>query len=217
MTDGGHSIVCSASIAGVILAGGLSRRMGGVDKPLAVLNGTPMIGHVIARLRPQVSALAINANGDPARFAEFGLPVLPDPIAGFIGPLAGLLAALQWAKQSDTPHVVTAPADTPFLPENLVKRLYDFIDTAEIAVARFRGEAHPTIALWSVSLADDLSHWLRDGTDRAVHVWIGTRRAVAVDFTDDENRDPFFNVNAPADLEQAEARVRASSLQGPRQ
>jgi molybdopterin-guanine dinucleotide biosynthesis protein A len=204
------------AIAGVILAGGLSRRMGGVDKPLAGLAGKPMIGHVIARLRPQVSALAINANGDPARFAEFGLPVLPDPVGGFVGPLAGLLAALRWARQSNTPLVVTAPADTPFLAENLIKRLHDFIGTAEIAVARSRGEAHPTIALWSVSLADDLAHWLRDGTDRAVHVWIGTRNMVAVDFADDAEGDPFFNVNTPADIELAEARMRNHAASGSR-
>ncbi len=197
-----------SSIAGVVLAGGLSRRMGGGDKSLALLAGRPMIGHVIARLRPQVASLAINANGNPARFAGFGLPVLPDPLSGFVGPLAGLLAAMQWARQADMPLVVTAPADTPFLPEDLVTQLHHGIGTAEIAVARSHDAIHPTIALWSVSLADSLAAWLSDPDHRAVHAWIETRRAVAVGFADDEGGDPFFNVNTPADLESAEARMR---------
>ena len=196
------------AIAGVIIAGGLSRRMGGGDKSLADLAGQPMIGHVIARLRPQVAALAVNANGDPMRFAAFGLPVLPDPVGGFVGPLAGLLAAMQWARRADMQLVVTAPADTPFLPEYLVTRLHDGIGTAEIAVAHSRGAEHPTIALWRTSLADDLARWLRNDDHRAVHAWIGIRRAVAVDFPDCDEGDPFFNVNTPADLESARNRVR---------
>jgi molybdopterin-guanine dinucleotide biosynthesis protein A len=182
--------------------------MGGGDKALAELAGRPMIAHVIARLRPQVAALAVNANGDPMRFAAFGLPVLPDPVGGFVGPLAGLLAAMQWARRADMQLVVTAPADTPFLPGNLVTRLHDGIGTAEIAVAHSRGAEHPTIALWRTSLADDLARWLRNDDHRAVHAWIGIRRAVAVDFPDCDEGDPFFNVNTPADLESARNRVR---------
>jgi molybdopterin-guanine dinucleotide biosynthesis protein A len=196
------------AIAGVIIAGGLSRRMGGGDKALAALAGEPMIAHVIARLRPQVEALAINANGDPARFTAFGLPLLPDPIDGFIGPLAGLLAALRWATKMDSRLVLTVPADTPFLPGDLVARLHDGIGNAEIAVARSGGVIHPTIALWNAALAGELADWLRDDSHRAMHEWMGARRTVPVDFSDEGEGDPFFNVNTPADLDTARDRMR---------
>ncbi len=198
-----------ASVAGVVLAGGLSRRMGGDDKALADLCGRPMIEHVVTRLRPQVSALAVNANGDATRFAALGLPVLPDPVAGFVGPLAGLLAGLQWARRSAMSHLVTVPADTPFVPADLVARLGEGIKKAEIAVAASRdGTDHPTVALWSVALADDLVAWLEQGKDRAVRAWIGARRAVTVAFPGDGADDPFFNVNTPADLARAVERLR---------
>jgi molybdopterin-guanine dinucleotide biosynthesis protein A len=147
-----------------------------------------------------VEALAINANCDPTRFASFGLPVLPDPVDGFIGPLAGLLAALRWATKMDCRLALTAPADTPFLPADLGARLRDGIGNAEIAVARSGGAIHPTIALWNAAQADELADWLGDDGHRAVHEWIGSRRAAAVDFDDDDRGDPFFNVNTPADL-----------------
>lgn len=208
MTRDPHAVKSDVAVAGVILAGGLSRRMGGGDKSLADLADRPMIGHVIARLRPQVAALAVNANGDPARFVAFGLPVLPDPLGGFGGPLAGLLAGLQWAKRADIPLAATVPADTPFVSNDLVQRLQGGIGTAEIAVARSRGIMHPTIALWRASLADDLARWLRDRDHRAVHAWIETRRTMAVDFADGDDGDPFFNVNTPADLESARNRMK---------
>jgi molybdopterin-guanine dinucleotide biosynthesis protein A len=179
----------------------------GTDKAFADMGGQPMIAHAIARLRPQLSALAINANSDTARYAPFGLPVLPDPVGGFIGPLAGLLAALRWAAEMNAPLVVTAPADTPFLPLDLVARLHAGIGTAEVAVARAHGTVHPTISLWGVSLADDLANWVRDEAHRAVHEWIAARRAVPIDFPDDEGGDPFFNVNTPADLDTARDRA----------
>jgi molybdopterin-guanine dinucleotide biosynthesis protein A len=180
----------------------------GTDKAFADLGGQPMIAHAIARLRAQLSALAINANGDVARYAPFGLPVLPDPVGGFIGPLAGLLAALRWGAEVNAPLVVTAPADTPFLPLDLVARLHAGIGTAEIAVARAHGTIHPTIALWSASLAEDLANWVRDEAHRAVHEWIATRRSVPIDFPDDEGGDPFFNVNTPAELDIARDRAQ---------
>jgi molybdopterin-guanine dinucleotide biosynthesis protein A len=205
------------AVAGMILAGGLSRRMGGGDKALVDLGGQPMIGHVIARIRPQASALAIGANGNPARFARFGLPVLPDPIEGFAGPLAGVLAGLQWARQIGAQFLVTAPADNPFLPSDLVRRLLDCIGTAEGAVARSRGILQPTAALWRASLARDLAAWLCDENRRAVHDWIEARRTVTVDFPDDENGDRFFNVNTPADLETARHRAQRDVARAVRQ
>jgi molybdopterin-guanine dinucleotide biosynthesis protein A len=196
------------TVAGVVLAGGLSRRMG-ADKALIDLAGRSLIDHVVGRFRPQVAALAINANGDASRFAQFGLPVLPDPMPGFQGPLAGILAGLQWAQQSGKTFVASVPADTPFTPANLVPRLLAGIGSAEIAVAASDdGRDHPTVALWRVSLANDLAAWLARGGDRAVHAWIRARRAVHVAFADGGVGDPFFNVNTPADLERAVERLK---------
>jgi len=197
-----------AEVAGIVLAGGQSKRMG-ADKALVMLGANTLIDHSVARLRPQVAALAINANCDPARFAQFGVPILSDPIPGFQGPLAGILAGMRWAQQAGKSFAATVPADTPFAPGNLVARLRAGIGDAEIAVATSRdGTDHPTVALWRVSLAEDLASWLEQGSDRAVRTWIGARRASRVEFPDDAGGDPFFNVNTPADLETAAARLR---------
>jgi molybdopterin-guanine dinucleotide biosynthesis protein A len=202
------SSATAAPVVGVILAGGLSRRMG-ADKAFIDLAGRPLIDRVVGRLQPQVAALAINANGDASRFAQFGLPVLPDPIPDFQGPLAGILAGLQWAQQSGKTFVASVPADTPFAPADLVLRLLAGIRSAEIAVAASDdGKDHPTVALWRVSLANDLAAWLARGGDRAVRAWISTRRAVQVAFADGDGGDPFFNVNTPADLERAVERLK---------
>ncbi len=196
--------------AGVVLAGGQSRRMGGGDKGLLDLDGQSMLSRVIAALGPQVRTLAINANGDPARFAAFGLPVTPDTVAGFVGPLAGVLAGLRWAvaHAPGATHVASVSADAPFLPDDLVARLAAAIidRPTAIAIARSGGELHPVIGLWPVSLADDLEAALTEGT-RKVLAWTDRHGTVAVDFpfldVAGEQIDPFFNANTPAELDEA--------------
>lgn len=198
--------------AGCVLAGGLSRRMGGGDKALRMLGGRPMLAHVIDRLRPQVSAMVLNANGDPARFAEFGLPVVCDPIEGFAGPLAGVLAGLRWA-QAHAPHarwVASAAADTPFFPTDLVARLAAAADHAEptIALAASGGHRHPVFGLWPVALADDLETFLRTEETRKVMAWVARHANVEVGFEAVGAKglalDPFFNANTPQDMDTAE-------------
>jgi molybdopterin-guanine dinucleotide biosynthesis protein A len=150
-------------IAGVILAGGLARRMGGGDKALLELAGQTLLARVIARLKPQVGEMVLNANGDPARFAEFGLPVVPDTVEGFAGPLAGILAGMRWAAAKGYTHVASAAGDTPFFPADLVARLAGAVHSSghPIALAATndpqRGlSEHPTFGLWPVDLADNL-------------------------------------------------------------
>lgn len=196
-------------IAGVILAGGLSRRMGGGDKCLAPLGGRPILARVIERLAPQVDRLALNANGDPARFAAFGLPVLPDSVEGFAGPLAGVLAGMDWAAGEGAEAIVTAAADTPFFPETLVAQLVDAAARARtpLAVAMTEDAArgyspHPTFGLWSVALREDLRAALAEGMRKVVD-WTLPRGCAETLFPG--AHEPFFNVNTPADLVRAEA------------
>lgn len=197
-----------SSVAGVILAGGLSTRMGGGDKALSDLAGTPLIDRVVSLLAPQVPLLAINANGDPSRFAHLKLAILPDPLDGYQGPLAGVLAGLRWSQSASKDLLVTVPADTPFVPRTLVAQLMERIGTADVAVASSRGIDHPTVALWRAGAADELEAWLRQPEHRAVRAWIATRRSIKVAFGDSDGDDPFFNVNTPADLDEASARAR---------
>src|SRR6185436_2052358 len=144
-------------VTGVILAGGLSRRMGGGDKGLLELAGRPMLAHVVCRLRPQVGAILVNANGDPARFAPLGLPVVPDTVGGFVGPLAGVLAGMRWSAVNapDARWIVTAAGDAPLLPGDLVAQLAAAVASrpGAIALAQSHGELHPVIGLWPVALA----------------------------------------------------------------
>ncbi len=192
-------------IAGVILAGGLSRRLGGGDKCLRLLAGRPILAHIVERLRPQVDALALNANGDPARVAAFGLPVVADSIAGFAGPLAGILAGLDWAAgRSGITHVATAAADAPFLPLDLVDRLRRSLEEegSDLACARSAARAHPVFGLWPVALREPLRAAVSGGV-RKVDQWTARYRLAPVDFAD-VPRDPFFNVNHPEDLMEAE-------------
>lgn len=193
--------------AGVILAGGRAARMGGGDKGLLPLGRTTILDHVVARLAPQVSHLALNANGDPARFARFGLPVLGDGVAGFPGPLAGVLAGLDWAAALGLDAIVTAAADTPFLPEDLVPRLCLAAGTAgaPIVLAVASSGRHPTFGLWPVDLRDDLRRALEDGT-RKVMDW-ADRHGAATAMFPDTSVDPFFNVNTPEDLARAQVLV----------
>jgi len=206
--------------AGVILAGGLATRMGGGDKGLLALGEGVILDHVLARLRPQVGALALNANGDPARFSRFGLPVLPDPVADYPGPLAGVLAGLDWAAGEGAEAIVTVAADTPFFPRDLVARLQAAAEGmahplvlaatprgAEETKSMSRGGQvrHPTFGLWPVALRDDLRAGLEGGL-RKVVLWTdrhGGREALF------EDPDAFFNVNTPEDLALAQARVQA--------
>ncbi|WP_439155471.1 molybdenum cofactor guanylyltransferase MobA [Yoonia sp.] len=190
---------------GVILAGGLATRMGGGDKGLLPLGETTILAHVIDRLEPQVATLALNANGDPERFAALGLPVIPDSISGFAGPLSGVLAGLDWAATQGATHIVTAAADTPFFPCDLVPRLQLAADTAgtQIALAATPGGRHPTFGLWPVALRDDLRTALHDGL-RKVVIWTDKHGCAMAEFPDDA---AFFNVNTPDDLEQAKAMI----------
>ena len=186
---------------GVILAGGLATRMGGGDKGLLPLGGSTILDHVIARLGPQVAGLALNANGDPARFARLGLPVVADSIAGFAGPLSGVLAGLDWAANQGAEHIVTAAADTPFFPADLVAHLTEAGGATGLALARTPNGRHPTFGLWPVALRDDLRAALNDGL-RKVVLWTDQHGAGTAHFPDD---NAFFNVNTPDDLAKAEA------------
>ena len=198
---------------GVILAGGLSSRMGGGDKSLLTLGGRPVLAHVIERLQEQVCSIALNANGDPARFAGFGLPVLPDSEPGFPGPLAGVLAGMDWAAGQGAKRVVTIAADTPFYPTDLVQKLDEAAQDAPIALAATqvpgRGMLrHPTFGLWPVALRDDLRSALRSGL-RKIVAWTD-RHGTALAWFRSEPFDPFFNLNRPEDMLQAETILEAS-------
>ncbi len=189
--------------SGIVLAGGRARRMGGGDKGLLTVGDRTMLDHVIDRLAPQVDALALNANGDEARFAKFGLPVLADPVAGRAGPLAGVLAGLDWAAGRKVAKVVTAAADTPFLPLDLVNRLLDASakQGLQIALACTAAGPHPTFGLWPVALRDDLREALSQGVRRVVD-WTDRHGAARAEFPVGK-LDPFFNVNTPEDLGRA--------------
>lgn len=206
---------------GVILAGGLATRMGGGDKGRLPLGKSSIIEHVIARLAPQVSAIALNANGDPDRFSDLGLPVLPDPIAGYAGPLVGVLAGLDWAASQDADAIVTVAADTPFFPKTLVPQLLKAANGMAhplvlAATPRHEGERtksmsrsglirHPTFGLWPVALRDDLRVALEDGL-RKVVLW--TEKHDGREAVFEGHGDPFFNVNTPEDLVLAEEILR---------
>jgi molybdopterin-guanine dinucleotide biosynthesis protein A len=200
-----EKVELAGGIPAMILAGGLSRRMGGGDKGLLRLGDRPVLGHVIHRLGPQVSALALNANGEAARFAQFGLQVVPDSIPGFAGPLAGILAALSWSLEiaPRATHVLTVPADTPFLPSDLVARLRaGIVAPGDSAVAGRRGRRHPVVGLWPVAQRPALDAAVRLEGLRKVEAWTDRVNTRVVSF-DDAGSDPFFNVNTPDDLDAA--------------
>jgi molybdenum cofactor guanylyltransferase len=209
----------SSQVTGIVLAGGQSRRMGGGDKGLLELAGKPMLGHVIERLAPQVGRMIINANGDPARFAAFGLPVAGDTIEGFVGPLAGVLAGMRWsaAHAPDARWIVTAAGDAPLLPPDLVVRLVAAVGQRPdaIALAQSQGELHPVIGLWPVALARDLAEQLGLGVRKVLH-WTDRHGTVAVPFPSVRlgglEIDPFFNANTPEELGQLRA-MFAKALQ----
>ena len=191
---------------GVLLAGGLARRMGGGDKPLRAIGGRSILARAIAALIPQCDLLALNANGDATRFAEFGLPVIADTVPGFAGPLAGIMAGLDWiaTHQPDARFMLSAPADCPFLPDDLVARLHEALTgDAAIAVASSGGRMHHVVALWPLSLRHDLRHALMVEDFRQVSGFIA-RYPFAVAEWPVSPRDPFFNANTTDDLDEAE-------------
>ena len=201
---------------GVLLAGGRSERMGGGDKTLKALGGKPMLAHVIARARPQVGELIVNANGDPARFASFGLPVVADVIEGFAGPLAGILSALEWAalNRPRAEWIASFATDAPFFPADLVQHLAQAVarEGADIACARSQGRTHPVFGLWKTALHLELRRAMSEEKVRKIDLWTARYRVVHVDFVV-QPFDPFFNVNRPENLAEAE-RLLASERVG---
>jgi molybdenum cofactor guanylyltransferase len=195
-----------APVCGVILAGGLARRMGGGDKPLKEIAGKPILAHVIARLQPQCARLVLNANGDPARFASFSLPVVADDVPDFAGPLAGILAGLDWvaANAPDAQHAVSVAADTPFIPRDLVHRLQAarLGEACDIAVAASAGRTHPVIALWPVALRSELRRALVKEGERKIDRFTARYQVAEVSWPS-QPYDPFFNVNEAGDIELA--------------
>jgi molybdopterin-guanine dinucleotide biosynthesis protein A len=192
---------------GLILAGGLARRMGGGDKPRMRVGGQSILFRVIERLRPQCALLLLNANGDPRRFADTGLPVVADDIPDFAGPLAGILAGLDWAARHapDIADVVSVPGDCPFLPRDLVARLHAARSKSgrPLACARSGDWRHPVIGLWPVALRGDLRHALTVEGLRKIELWTA-RHGVALADWPAQPFDPFFNVNTPEDAAEAE-------------
>jgi molybdenum cofactor guanylyltransferase len=197
----------SAKPACVILAGGLARRMGGGDKPLKTIRGKTILDRVIDCVRPQTSAITLNANGDPQRFAHWNLPVVADSIEGFAGPLAGVLAGMDWASEhaSDAEFILSVAADCPFLPNDLATKLESAREaaSADICVAHSGGQAHPVIALWRVALRDELRHALVEENMRKIDRWTARYRMASVEWPAD-SVDPFFNANTPEDITEAE-------------
>ena len=195
------------STLGVLLAGGLARRMGGGDKPMKTIGGRTILERLIARLAPQCDGLILNANGDPARFAAFGLPVIADTVEGFAGPLAGILTALDWAAayRPDVEWVLSAATDCPFLPRDLVARLQHarISEGAQLAVAASGEQIHPVIGLWSVALRGELRHALVVEDMRKIDRWTARYKLATVTWPD-KPIDPFFNANTIEDVAEAE-------------
>jgi molybdopterin-guanine dinucleotide biosynthesis protein A len=208
MTDAASATARGApGIPGVLLAGGLARRMGGGDKPMRTIGGKTILQRVIARLAPQCDRLILNANGNPARFATFGLPIIADSVADFPGPLAGILAALDWmaANRPDVKRVLSAAADCPFLPRDLVTRLEQarIAENAELAVAASGEQTHPVIGLESVALRGELRHALVNEDIRKIDRWTA-RYPLATVTWPVTPLDPFFNANTVEDIAEAE-------------
>ncbi|WP_279600594.1 molybdenum cofactor guanylyltransferase MobA [Methylobacterium sp. J-077] len=201
----------AAPILGLILAGGLGRRMGGVDKPLLELGSRTLLARVVERLGPQCPAgLVLSANGDPERFAGFPGAVLPDPVPGRPGPLAGLLAGLDFAAahRPAVTHVLSAPGDAPFLPGDLAERLRAALGSAEIALAASGGREHYTVALWPVGLRADLRRALVERDERRVGAFVARHGAATASWPT-QPLDPFLNLNAPDDMAAAEQAILA--------
>ena len=207
-------------IPGIILAGGLSRRMGGGDKGLLKLGETSIIERIIDKISPQVGSLAININGDSSRFPDYKLPIIPDSIKGYLGPLSGILAGMEWAFKNGNRYIATVAADTPFLPDDFIKRLHAMVKSKNlnIGIAASRilsGDdvfIHPTFGIWEVALKDDLRDALANDT-RKIMFWAKKFKLDYYYFdTSDKLSDPFFNINTPDDLEEAKYRLKKGLL-----
>jgi molybdenum cofactor guanylyltransferase len=196
-----------SSPLGLVLAGGLARRMGGGDKARIRIGGKTILERVLARLAPQCGSMILNANGDPARFGDTGLPVVPDTVPGFAGPLAGILAGLDWAAANapQVTDVVSVPGDCPFLPPDLVPRLEQARKAADLplACARSGDWRHPVIGLWPIGLRGDLRTALVEEDLRKIEAWTA-RHGVAIADWPAVPFDPFFNVNTPEDAAEAQ-------------
>lgn len=205
-----------SDVLGVLLAGGQARRMGGGDKSLLELSGRPLLSHAVECIRPQVGQLILNANGDPDRFERFGLPVVADRIDGFAGPLAGILTGMEWAAEQDrAPNwIATFATDAPFIPGDLVARLMAAVaaEDTDMACAQSAGRAHPVFALWPVHLRHELRRAMIEEGMRKIDLWTAGYNLVHVAF-DGDGIDPFFNINRPENLAEAEAYLSDGNLQ----
>ena len=199
--------VSSDKVIGVLLAGGLARRMGGGDKCLRSLAGRPLLDHLIDTVKPQVDVMILNANGEAARFAGYGLSVVADVIEGYAGPLAGVLTGLEWTAKNipDAAWVASLATDAPFLPGDLVARMKSAVKTegADMACAASGGRVHPVFGLWPVRLRNDLRAAMIDEDIRKIDLWTARYNLVVVEFEEERGRDPFFNVNQPDNLAEA--------------
>lgn len=206
-------------VLAVLLAGGQSRRMGGGDKCLRPLAGRPLLDYVINVVAGQSAAMVLNANGDPGRFSAFALPVVPDVLPGFAGPLAGVLTGLDWAaaNRPELTWVATVPTDAPFLPANLVQAMLDGVESqgAEMATVASGGRRHPVVGLWPVRLRQALRDAVVEEGIRKVDVWTARYRLAVAEFPTDPV-DPFFNANRPEDMEAAASRLTGSEPAAPR-
>jgi molybdenum cofactor guanylyltransferase len=200
---------------GLVLAGGLARRMGGGDKALIRIGNETILQRALARLTPQVSGVVLNANGDPARFGPFGLPVIADSVPDFAGPLAGILAGLDWvaANRPAVEWVVSVPGDCPFLPRDLVAKLHAArITNGKLLACAHSGDwRHPVVALWHIGLREDLRHAITVEDLRKIEVWTA-RHGIALADWPTEPVDPFFNVNTPEDVERATRLAEAEKV-----
>ena len=203
--DAANMSLLKENIVGVVLAGGLGRRMGQVDKPLVPLAGKPLIEHVLDRAQPQCAAMVINANGDPGRFQKFSLPVVADSVEENPGPLAGILAGLDWAAlhQPHATHVLSLPGDAPFIPQDLVSRLVQGLGNDHyLARAHSFGRRHPVVGLWPIEIRSELRDQLVNHDTRKIDRFTADYTMAEVEF--DGIPDPFFNINTPEDHANAE-------------
>lgn len=194
-------------IAGVVLAGGRARRMGGNDKSFLLLHDRPLLQRAIERLAPQVGSLVVSANGSIEQYARFHAPVIADTVDGSVGPLAGLLAGMGWARANapGASWIASVAVDTPFFPRDLVARLSAAAGARRIVAAMSGGRVHPVVALTSIDLADDLAAFLDAGTSFKVSDWLARHEVALVAFDEAAHVDPFFNINTLDDLAEAEA------------
>lgn len=205
-----YAVANRDNIAGLMLAGGAGRRMGGANKALVLLAGRPLIAHAVDRLAPQVAAIAISANRDADLFSTFDCPILPDHDPRLLGPLTGILAGLRWAGGAGFTHLATAAADSPFAPVDWVKGLAEArtVSDAAITLAASGGRVHPVFGLWPVALIDALSVHLEESDDRSVMAFARAQGMREVEFAIEGDCDPFFNVNTPDDLDRAHRMMR---------